>query len=175
MNSTLRRELGNRYRSSTHGLPCTRNVFTLVKGLNHGLTGFSFRYPLSVPSISAAVMPGSCENLTNAPPSFRRGRISVTLMGTLGGMERWIMLKGSAVAMRGLFRRLINSGMDLSAWRYGRRNSQRSLRGKTSTINILLAMQAFAVACTSTYCQRIGFLHFGPHLYVQTSLRRLPS
>jgi len=81
-NSTLIRQLGNRYRSSSHGFPTTRFVLIRRNGLNHGLMGDSFRYrdtsprrmladsskyKISLPSTSLAVMPSGCENLTKAP------------------------------------------------------------------------------------------------------------
>lgn len=132
MNSTLSLELGKRYRSSTHGLPRTKNVRTRRKGLNHGLMGFFFRYSRSVPSISSAPRCGSCENLTKAPPSLRRGRISVTVSGSFLGMARRMRLIGSVGERSGFCMRFMSSGTDLSALKKGIRRSHWTFSGKTS-------------------------------------------
>jgi len=42
-NSTLIRQLGNRYKSSSQGFPTTKFVRTLRKGENQGFMGFSLR------------------------------------------------------------------------------------------------------------------------------------
>lgn len=132
MNSIFNLELGKRYKSSTHGLPWTKNDLTRRKGLNHGLMGLSFRYSRSVPSISSARICGSCENLTKAPPSLSRGKISVTVSGSFLGIARRMRLIGSVGDRSGFCMRFISSGTDLSALKKGIRRSHCSFRGKTS-------------------------------------------
>ena len=56
-NSTLIRQLGKRYKSSSQGLPTTKFVRTRRHGENQGFMGFSLRYPAIRPSISLAVTP----------------------------------------------------------------------------------------------------------------------
>lgn len=83
-------------------------------------------------SISEALRLASYSNLTNAPPSFSRGKISVTLMGKFSGIARFTNAIGSMMPKDELLKRFKRS---VSCWSVSirRLNSGVSLRGNKST------------------------------------------
>ena len=128
-NSTFNCPLGNRTISSTHGRPRTRNVRTPLKGLNHGLTGFSFRYLRNCLSTSATCTLGPWENLINAPPSFRRGITSWTWIGRSSGNALLVIAAVSEALMLRRSKRLVNRGTAWSTWKKIYPSNELSWRG----------------------------------------------
>ena len=169
-NSTFMRQLGNRYKSSSHGFPTTRFVLIRRNGLNHGFIGFSFKYRETSPSISFEVIPSGCWNLTKAPPSFNLGSISVTFIGTLFGIAFFTNVIGSHEPSVWLLNRLSKSGRFRSTC-HGRRRAQLSFKGKISmakTVNLgiqSMQWQFDSAKVLETYYRRTRWPHFLPSKY----------
>lgn len=62
-----------------------------------------------LPSISVTFRLASYSNLTNAPPSLSRGKISVTLMGKFSGIARFTNWIGSMIPKEELLKRFMRS------------------------------------------------------------------
>ena len=118
--------------------------------------GFSFRYCLSVFSSSVTVIPSSCVNFTNAPPSRSLGRTFVTVSGNFSGRARFMILDGSARAKSGWLTFLRDSANSLSGLRKGMRLNHWSFKGKTP------GPWSVWMPCNfqrDAHCQRKVFLH----------------
>lgn len=87
-----------------------------------------------IPSISFAVIPSLWENFTKAPPSFSRGKISVTFIGTVEGIARLTRVRGSHAARRSWLNFQSISGRLFSPT-HGNRRTQLRFTGNISVID----------------------------------------